>query len=50
MVKYKRLRERVEDVDDQSEMGHLFAQLPPLYARKLGEAEAADRRVCPVVN
>ena len=50
IAKYKRLRARVEDFDDQSEMEHLLAQLPPFYARKIAEAEAADGRVRPVVK
>ena len=42
IAKYKRLRARVEDFDDQSEMEHLLARVPPFYSRKLAEAEAAD--------
>ena len=49
-AKYKRLRARVEDFDDQSKMEHLLAQLPPLCARKIAEAEAADVRVRPVLE
>ena len=43
--KYKRLRTRVEHFADLSEMEHLLAELPPLYWRKLAEAEAAKDRV-----
>ena len=37
---YRRLRVRVEDFDDQSEMEHLLAQLPPFYAGKIAEADS----------
>ena len=31
-------------------MQHLFAQLPPFYARNVAEAQAADGQVCPIAK
>ena len=50
IAKYKRLKAPGQDYDHQAEVDHLLGQLPPLYARKLGEIGAANGRVCPLVK